>query len=686
MPKRLINNGTSWLWILLLVTLVLSGSGIALRMGNEANNQAILTTVDYKEFARTANTANMNIDQVMARLQAAGVNTVALNEVTLRDLAYNGDLYISSYGDLEALTRTMDPTTWAAAEKAIGSTSISPSNLAVVTDKPATAAFLRERLGARFLPSELISFDIAGKSYFIINAQLNPINVENYLAVKDKAVSQDLDARLGFDETLIARLQAQGFSIILRPGLNPGSNTQYQAEYERLVSQYNIRYLIFAGNDLPGAPDHLDWLEAMINRHGMIVGIIEAPTQLGYVAQNGLDPVMKATGYQVNRVYSSTNDEFVTSIDERNYRWVRAVIDRGIRILYVVPFKDQKLSYAQNLNNTVDMLANFHTTMAAKGFAMNQPLNDLSGKIPGPWHRLMVCLSLFLATTIYLLYLFRPRLKPAWLAAWLGVGLLGAAGANLVMHTDFSMLYALGAAILYPTLSGLVLLLYLKKYRERPLWEQILISLAILLGINGLGMYTLATIMADIRYMMNVIYFTGVKLSFLVPLALFLVSYVSVMVGWADFKAKAVRFLLDKPNYLVLLLLIVGGGAGYYYLGRSGNAVVSVSGLEIKLREVLEKLFLARPRFKELLIGYPALFVMVYWYKKFKQDLLLLVLGLGVMAGSISMIDTFCHDFASVMISTNRTLGGLLCGILIGLGCLLVIKAGEWLHAKLNLE
>ena len=679
-------NFTGFLWVLLALTLVLSYSGIQLRTSNEANNKAVVTAIDYREFQRSANSANMDLNDVLQRLKQGGVNTVALSEVTLRDLAYTGDLVVSSYGDFASQTRTLSPEVWAQAQKVIGSTFISPSNLAAVTSDPATATFLKERLSTRFLPRELIIFDSNGKSYFIINAQLNTINAEASPADKNKPVSKDLDARLGFDEKVLAALHADGFNIILRPGQNTGSNTVYEAEYDRLVTAYGVKDLIFTGNDVAGAPDNLGWIEDLINKHNLIVGIIEAPTQLQYVQQNGLDDVMKATAYSVNRVYSSTNDEFGISVDERYYRWVRAVIDRGIRIVYIVPFKDQKVSFSQNLNNTVDMVTKFHATITTKGFSIDKPLNNLDESIPGPIHRLMVSLSLLLSGTIYLLYLFKPKRKPVWLAGWLLAGTLGCLGANLVLSADFSKLYALTAAILYPSLSSLVLMMYLKQNREKPLVVQILISLGIILGINGLGMYTVPTSLADIRYIMNVFIFTGVKLAFLVPLLLFLVNYVSCMVGFSDFKDNAIKFLFAKPNYLVLVLLIVGGAAGYYYLGRSGNAVVSVSGLEIKTREILEGIFLARPRFKELLVGYPALFVMVYWYRKYKQDLILLVLGVGVMMGSISMVNSFCHVFTAVTVSINRTLGGLLLGVLVGIGALVIIKMGEWLVSKFTVD
>lgn len=683
--NNLKKNSYLLLWALLALTLILSYSGIQLRVTNERNNNAVITVIDYKEFAKSANSANMDLDTILLRLQDSGVKNVAVNELTLRDLAYNGDIYISSYGDFASLTRTLSPQIWAEAMQAIGPTPISPSNLAIVTGDPSVAAFLKERLGSRFLPKELISFAIAGKSYFIINAQLIPITIEmNPSTDKNKVVSKDLDARLGFDEKVLKQLKASGFNIILRPGNSLGSNTQYLAEYERAVADYGVKYLVFAGNDLSGAPDHLDWVENLVKKHGIIVGIIETPTQLQYVKQNGLDELMQATSYPINRVYSSSNDEFVQSIDERYYRWVRGVIDRGIRILYVIPFKDQKVSFSNNIDNTVDMISKFHATIAEKGYSIDQPLQLLSAKIPGQTHRLMVALSLLLAGTLYLLYLFRPRLKPVWLASWLVLGTLGCIAINMVLSADFSKLYSLAAAILYPSFSSLLLLLYLKKNREKPFLLQLLVSLAIILGINSLGMYTVVTSLADIRYIMNVYIFSGVKMAFIAPLLLFFVNYVSCMIGFADFKNNAIKFLQDKPSYLVLLMGMLGALAIYYYLGRSGNAVVSVSSLEIKLREVLESLFLARPRFKELLIGYPALFAMVYLYRKYQHQAILLVLGLGVMMGSISMINSFSHVFTSVMVSANRTLAGLLTGTVVGLVGLLVIWAGEWVVGRIR--
>lgn len=675
-------NIKSMLWTLLAVTLVLSLSGIYIRMSNEARNQTVITVVDYGEFNKNANLAHQDINDILSKLKDSGVKTVAVNEVTLRDLANNGDVRLTSFGEYSALVQTYFPETWKQTQKAIGNAAINPLDLTVVTSNPETARFLQERLGSRFSNDELISLATNGQSCFIINSELDSTNMEVSQNEKNKSLTKELDARLGFDEKVLQKLKSMGFDIVLRPANNTGSNTKYLDEYQKYVQDYNVQLIIFAGNKLSRAP-HVEWAEQLVQNNGLTIGIIEAATQLKYVKQDGLDELMQAAGYPINRVYSSSNDEFVNSPDERYYRWVRGVIDRGIRILYVVPFKDQKESYSQNLDDTINMIDKFHQTILDKGFTVNQPLNHLSAQIPGNMHRLMVSFSLLLAGLLYLMYLF--KMKRRWVDLLLAAGLSICLAANLLLNIDFSKIYALAAAILYPSLSSLLLLLYLRDHQKTDLWTKIPVSLAILLIINMLGAYTVVTSLADIRYIMNVKIFSGVKVAFLTPLLLFFVNYYCCFSEDGSLKNKIVEFLHKQPNYLVLFILMLGAVAVYIYLGRSGNTSgITVSSLEIRLREILENLFLARPRFKEILIGYPALMAMVFLYHKYKQTAITLVLGLGVMMGSISMVNSFCHVFTAVTISLNRTMGGLLIGILLGLLLIMVIKAGEWLVQRAN--
>ncbi|MEN6347922.1 MAG: DUF5693 family protein [Syntrophomonas sp.] len=666
------------LWILLVLTLVLSSSGIYLRVSNENNNKNVVTVADYQEFKKTANAASMNINEIMDRLQEAGVKAIGVKETSLRDLAYEGKVFISPYGEFAAFARTYSPGNWQACQKATGDKIISPDKLVVVSDQPGTIAFLKQRLGTRFSGNEIISFTEGQKTFFIVNTELLPLDKP-----KDpkKAVNDfvEVDARLGFDEKVLTMLKKRGFEIILRPDNNTGSNLAYLQEYNDLVQKYGVKYLIF-GNEVSGAPDNLAPMEEMIKKHHLIIGIIETSEQLKYVAQTGLDEVMKDTGYPINRVYSTTNDEFVNTADERYYRWVRGVIDRGIRILYVSPFKDRKITYSENINNTIEMISRFHKTIEAKGFNINQPLQHLSANSPGAWHRLAVSLSLLLGGVLYLLYLFRPGRR--LMTILLALGVLACLAVNILLQADFTKVYALGAAVLYPSFSSLLMLIYLRDHRENPVWKLALAGLAIILGVNAIGMYTVVTSLADIRYIMNVGIFSGVKVAFLLPLLMFVVNYFCCFAGEGGFKEKALESLSMHPTYLVLLLFMVAALALYYYLGRSGNNTAAVSGLEIRLREILESFFLARPRFKEIIIGYPSLFAMTYLYHRYKRDFILFILGFGVVMGSISMVNSFCHVFTAVVISANRTLAGLLVGTICGLAAIAGIYVLEWVYER----
>ena len=226
----------------------------------------------------------------------------------------------------------------------------------------------------------------------------------------------------------------------------------------------------------------------------------------------------------------------------------------------------------------------------------------------------------------------------------------------------------------------MLLLIYLRNHREQALASKLLAGLAIILGVNALGMLTVVSSLADIRYIMNVKVFSGVKLACIMPLLLFGVNYFACFAGEEGFKEKVMGFLRMNPNYLVIFTLGVAILALYYYLGRSGNnPQIAVSSLELRFREVLESVFLARPRFKEIIIGYPSLFALVYLYHRYKEEVILLVLGFGVVMGSISMVNSFCHVFTAVTISASRTLAGLLVGVFFALLALLGIGILEWI-------
>jgi len=602
---------------------------------------------------------------------------VAVKETTVRDLSERGDIGLYSYAEFVADLKSYPNDLWPQIKEHLDGLEINPSNRVLVSSDPATSEFLQERLSRRFTSEELIQFTVGGRDYFILRTTL--IAQPRTAANKMESLPPIFDARLGFEEPVLDQLVEQGFNIVLMPGQNRGSNTDYLAEYRHIVEKYGVEIMIIDGNYAPGYPDHLQALQELVADEDLTLGIFETSVQLGYMEQKGLDEIMEANGYPINRVYSTRNDEFLDDVNERYYRWVRAVVDRGIRIMYVVPFNDQKLSFAENLEKTREKLHDFHQTISQKGFILANETAPLSSQMPGTFHWLMIALSLWIGAYLYLLYLL--KMPPGLRYILLGAGAVLAAFVGLVAGGALAQVYALAAAILYPSLASLIWIIYLRDYRqEHSTVRQVLTSLAILLGINLLGGYTIVSSLADIRYIMNVELFRGVKLAFLLPLLLFVINYLVVFSGEEGVVKYTAGWLRRSPSYLALGLIFVALVALYYYIGRSGHTGgVSVSELELRLREVLETIFMARPRFKEILIGYPAVMALVYLYRRYPFKELVLILGLGVMMGSISVVNSFSHVFTAITISASRTLAGLLVGVAIGLAVLL----GIWILEKI---
>jgi hypothetical protein len=663
--------------VLLLAVLAGCLGGFWLRYHNETRNQTVVTVVDYREFSKTANFANQSLDQILDDLHSAGVKNIAVKETTVRDLEERGDIGLYSYAEFSALTKSYGSDIWPSIQQEIEGKSINPSNRVLVSSDLKTTQFLRQRLERRFNQQELIQFSVGGQDYFILKTMLIPQPRTG--ANKMENLPPIFDARLGFDESILDELSKQGFQIVLMPGQNRGSNTKYLEEYRDLVQKYNVKILIFDGGQLPGYPKHLSYLQKLVQDEDLTLGIFETSVQLGYMEQKGLDEIMEVTSYPINRVYSTRNDEFLDDVNERYYRWVRAVVDRGIRIMYVVPFNDQKLSFTENLDKTMEKLDAFHQTIGSKGFTLGNNTRPLSSQVPGVFHWMMIALSLWLVGYLYLVYLLKipPKVKYLILIAGAILALL----VGLKGGVALAQLYALAAAIIYPTLASLIWIIYLRNYRvEHGTVRQIITSLVILLGINLLGAFTIVSSLADIRYIMNVELFRGVKLAFLLPLLLFIVNYLVVFSGEEGAIKYTAGWMRRSPSYLALFLAFMVVVALYYYVGRSGHTGgVGVSSLELRLREVLETIFMARPRFKEILIGYPAIFALVYLYRRYPIKELVLILGLGAMMGTISTVNSFSHVFTAITISANRTLAGLLVGIVIGLATLL----GIWILEKI---
>mgnify|MGYP007017346066 FL=1 len=92
-----------------------------------------------------------------------------------------------------------------------------------------------------------------------------------------------------------------------------------------------------------------------------------------------------------------------------------------------------------------------------------------------------------------------------------------------------------------------------------------------------------------------------------------------------------------------------------------------VPALEIQVREFLERVLVARPRNKELFIGYPSLMV---WYFLRSRDLwprYREAFRLGTVLGFSSAVNSFCHFHTPLSFILFRQFNGLWTGVVVGI-------------------
>ena len=134
-----------------------------------------------------------------------------------------------------------------------------------------------------------------------------------------------------------------------------------------------------------------------------------------------------------------------------------------------------------------------------------------------------------------------------------------------------------------------------------------------------------------------------------------------------------IEFLNRPPVWgeLILIMILLAGVA--IMLIRSGN-VSSTPAFEEKMRLLLEKYLIARPRTKEVFVGYPCLLLLCYFVKNGMLVRYRELLRIGVAAGFSSVVNSFCHFHTPLTLILLREFNGLWCGVIVGAVLVIAVK------------
>ncbi|SHK77732.1 DUF5693 family protein [Desulforamulus aeronauticus] len=388
-----------------------------------------------------------------------------------------------------------------------------------------------------------------------------------------------------------------------------------------------------------------------------------ALAQVEFFNQQGFNKLGILLDKRVVRLHTISPDELkkMTSAEALD-RYALAAAERNQRILYYRP----SLAGGGLLQQNLEFLDSLGDKLEGEGLT----LGSASQLPPVPVSRGLVFLTGLGVIAGGLLFLGKLRWHPLLLA-------LGAVAVLLwlgLLWFDFMLarkLMALAAVVVFPTLSLLVFL----RQEGRSVGQAILVFVKLSL-FSLLGALFMVGLMADAGFMLKLDQFIGVKLAHVLPLMILLL-YFSLLVAKGLGVPEKIRGLLNQPIVLGIALMgsLMAVAVAIYVL-RTGNEGMTVSGLELQFRSLLDQILGVRPRTKEFLLGHPALLLLLLYGYRNNRFLPLLLLA---AIGQASLVNTFAHIHTPLVISLLRAGHGIWLGILLGLVVYYLIKlAAGW--------
>ena len=184
-----------------------------------------------------------------------------------------------------------------------------------------------------------------------------------------------------------------------------------------------------------------------------------------------------------------------------------------------------------------------------------------------------------------------------------------------------------------------------------------------------IGGLALASFFSVTSYMLRLRTFSGVKFTLILPPALVLLHDLKRRIH----PESLIEFLSRPPLWGELALIgVLLAGIGLI-LFRSGN-VAFIPGFEVKIRVTLEKLLIARPRTREVFIGYPSILLLNFLVAKNLFAHYREIFRVGVALGFSSVINSFCHFHTPLMLILLREFNGLWTGLIVGLIVVALVK------------
>jgi hypothetical protein len=640
--------------ILLAVGLAAAAYVAVRRIHHEAQARYVEIVMDDADFASLARSYGYDQRSFLRALKGAGLTSLAVAEELGSGVSSSGNGAVYAGTTLLAQSRLgalTDPVLGRLAR----SGGLRPDEVYLIAYDAPTAERYRAQLGLKF----------ARKTVRVLRATLPVI-----FAVRTQS---DYFAAVGLGLSAERVALAKSLGLDLAPRLQNDERFdggQIDALVTSATQGTRARTLIFFGlrNQVLGYPSSLDATAQMFARTKLNFGDIETydPKQV----QSGSDDLARKIPGRIVRVQAISKLEqdklLPRDIIERYLLGVR---ERNIRVIYLRPFAHQwdlgKGPLSIEATN-VELVRRIADGVRRDGYRLGGA-SPLYPFVVQPWLIVLVSLAVPAMVLLVLDALGVHGGGICWGLFALDVAFVAA---GYAAHHDMlaRQALALTAGIVYP-IAGFATIAPAFAQSPARSWPA-----AAGAGLRVMGLATVVTLggalvvvglLSTPLTMVEVDRFAGVKLLLLLPPLLALALYLLTPLWGARVDDPVAAANAPVRLYQLALGIIIIGGA-YVLQARSGNqSDITPSSFELALRSHLTSILSVRPRFKEFLIGFPALMLVPVLTPADRRTFgWLLVLAIGMGLGDV--IDTFSHLHTPLGISVLRIVNGVVLGALAG--------------------
>lgn len=675
------------------------------RYGIEKDFKNVRIVADYQDFFHMSLDSEMSIQEYLQKMQESGIKTAAIQEETIQSLTSNPNTKIATRMKGLDLIVEGNKEELEFIERGLKST-------------------LKEDRAMEWKDKNTLIIHGLPKDYIYTS-----VNIADTRGNKDglSKIWEGLKLEtigLGFSEEKMKTILDAGMIPLLRPSYNheyqdsKKAIDRYFSYIDMLPSEYKevANVIVFAGDEFLGY-DSAEYMYENLLEYEMHLGLIESNVKGKNLKAKGQNSLTKAVHYRAVKVFTTWDYiqkrydyeiPFHHNGEEIINTYYRGIVDRNIRLIYLKPFLLPEGRYVtdvevyQNLIPSLQSRLNKHSIVIGgmitpmKNWAVN-PLK----KIPIVWAIIAGLLILFQnilpvkKTGLYILQIIGMVFGTLPFALNKGLGALtpmwALLGTIVVASLASTFVIAKARTAFDDERSSSLSLGYLSGLQV--LFLSIVISL--------IGALFEVALLSNSEYMLDITTFKGVKISQLMPIVLVFMIYMAYFgigqikeMGEQRLRLDDTWRLLNKniKVWQVLLLGILALG-GLLFMARSGNtSEVKPATMELLMRNVMENYFLARPRTKSIMLGFPAVILLIALAKQKRWEGLYPILAISLTIGQSNIQNTFSHIRTPLYLSAGRVGGEFLLSVVTGgimvsiCSKLLKIRAGKRRKERKNYE